>query len=160
MAQDSSLLIHKNHSPEWFMNSSCHKDTTFTWPAHGLLMWMPCLCDLNYSWTIPANSVHEFIMNCLGHLMFKDISCTVHELLCELFMPLCTTEPTPKSSFSDKCSWSLWSTVNSRKRMREILSWINTRHSHSVFMENIHIFRYLRFRASLPKTSCGPVVHK
>ena len=63
---NGSWLIHEHHLLEWFMNSSCHKDTTFTWTAHELFMWMWCLCDLNYSWTIPANSVHKLIMNCLG----------------------------------------------------------------------------------------------
>ena len=52
MAQDSLWLIHEHHLLEWLMNSSCHKDTTFTWTAYELFMWMWSLCGLNYSWTI------------------------------------------------------------------------------------------------------------
>ena len=74
--------------------------------------------------------------------------------------PLCTTGPTSKCSFWDKCSLSLWSTVNSRKQMSKILGWADTRHPHSQFMEHTNIFRYLRFRASLSQINCGPVVHQ
>ena len=60
--------------------------------------------------------------------------------------------------FWDKCSWRLRSIVNSRKRMRKILSYNNTRQPHSLFMKNTPFFRYLRFESSLPRISCDPFV--
>ena len=49
---------------------------------------------------------------------------------------LCTTGPAPESSFLYKCSWSSRSTaVNSRKRMKKILSFHNTRHPHTLFIK-------------------------
>ena len=46
--------------------------------------------------------------------------------------------------------------VNLKNRMRKISRYNNTQHPH----KNIPTFGYHRFRASLPRICCGPVVHE
>ena len=64
--------------------------------------------------------------------------------------PLYTTGPIKKCSLWDKCSWSLWCTVNSRKRMSKKY-WVRLPHDIHIINsgKNTYIFRFLRFRASL-----------
>ena len=58
--------------------------------SHELLMDYPCECEVCVTWTIHEPFQQIVFMNyswsALGHLMFTDISWTVHELFCELFM--------------------------------------------------------------------------